>query len=123
MSVDAQDRPPFDMADEDFAILNAIAENLEQHGLYEIMLKGGSRLTNTGPETAIRFAGIDQIKDAKDKLVILGAPGRYELVMATKKYTQRTKVGELFDMPLIADPNCPSDRFLIKPVEIPGNKT
>jgi len=111
------------MAEEDFEFLNAIANNLaKEHGIFEIMLVSGVRLTNKGEDRAIRFAGLDQIKDARDKIIIAsGALGKYQLVMNSKLYEKPTKVGEIFDMPVMADPSCPADRFLIKPVGMGGS--
>jgi hypothetical protein len=111
---------PDAMSAEDFDMLVAIAEHLVQElGLFKINLPNGVSIGN-GPDTVsdkFTFAGIDAIQETFDKLKNSGAPTPYEIIMPTENFKIRTLIGEMFEMKLYVDPNCPPDRFIIRAEE------
>jgi hypothetical protein len=111
------DRP--NIADEDMAILVAIHTNMvQQYGTYELKIPGGATLTNKQDgKQNFSFAGIDAIKNAHTQIMLVDAQTPHEIVMPSGQFTKRIKIGEMFGMPLYADPECPKDRFLIRQIQ------
>lgn len=105
------------LADEDMRILKMIAKSLvERYPTFRINLPHNVYLTNSVTRTTLVFTGLDQLKLAKEKIMRLNLSEKYQLVMPTTTL-QRTEVGEIFGMVVVADPTCPPEKFLIQPYE------
>lgn len=104
------------LADEDMEFLSQIAKTLaERYGNYRVNLPFGAYITNT-EQIMAAFPAVDQIIDARDKLIAANGVVKYQLVVPSKK-KQREVIGEILGMPITTDPNLSEQQYLIKPVE------
>lgn len=105
------------VADEDYGILVAIVENLVHNAKnFAIKLPHDSILTNQNDKVSFAFSGIDAIKDMTDQISLFSPLNqKFEILMPTRAYSQKTRVGELFGMDVFADPSGDADNIMIKP--------
>jgi len=103
-----------DIADEDSQIIIGVCQNLIlKKGKFRINLPNGCVLTNVS-EKIMRFPGIDLIAENHQKIMEIDATTPHILVLPSRKFKSRIKIGKLFGMPVYVDPNCPKDKFLIE---------
>lgn len=104
------------IADEDMQFLVALAKSLtERLGHFSMNLPGGTIFSNIAGNN-IKMVGIDQIKSALTMLMNQAGDAEWCLVMPTSQQdiTKRTKIGELYAIPVYIDPSIPKDNFLIQ---------
>jgi hypothetical protein len=104
------------MAEEDMHFLVSLAGALtERLGHFSINLPNGTIFSNISGNN-IKMVGIDQIKSALAMLMQQASDANWCLVMPTNQrdITERTKIGELYAIPVYIDPAIPKDNFLIQ---------
>lgn len=104
------------IADEDMAFLVQIVQSLaERYGNFRINLPSGAYFTNSDQVMAT-FPAVDQIIDARDKLIVANGPVKYQLIMPSQKRPGEI-IGEILNMRIMTDPTLSPQQFIIKPVE------
>lgn len=117
MPLDTNDLYPQLLAEEDIMLLNNIVGQVLQSVRYfRFDLAHGAVLSNFGDKN-FKFAGIDLIGGGIDQCrEIYSKETALAIYMPSTTASAKTKIGELFNLPVYADPQCPPDQFLIKPV-------
>lgn len=103
-----------DIADEDMQIIMAVARNIAMRTpRFHLNLHDGVVLTNS-LDSQFVFPGVDLIYKTFGKIGEIDATTAHILVLPSKDFNSRVKIGNLFGMDVFADPTCPSDKFLIE---------
>lgn len=117
-TIDLGESKPEDLiAPEDMQIIIGVVKNLvEAKKIFRINLPFGAYLTNHEGGPVFSFSGIDQIRQAQQKLHNAMGDMKVDwiLIMPTDDFTKRIMIGNLFGMDVYADPECGKNNFVIQ---------